>query len=283
MAVDTFIPEIWSARLLSHLDSELVYANLCNRDYEGEIRQYGDTVHINSIGDPTIKDYTKNTDIDAPEDLSTEEQVLKIDQKKYFNISIDDVDKVQARGALLDEAMSRAGYGIADEIDKYIAGLMKAGKIVKGLGTDSTPLNVDESSAYGLLVNMKVALDKAGVPKRGRWVVVPPEYEGYMLLDPRFAYNTQDSNERLETGIVARAAGFEIHVSNNVPNTSEQKYKIMASYNGSTSFAHQITEVKAYSPEKRFADAVKGLDVYGAKVTRDKAIAVATVNFGAGV
>ena len=126
---------------------------------------------------------------------------------------------------------------------------------------------------------MKVALDKANVPKQGRWVVMPPEFEGLMLLDPRFAYNTPNSNGRLENGEVARAAGFGIHISNNVPNTSSTKYKIIASYNGAATRAEQILKTEAYRPEKRFSDAVKGLHVYGAKVTRPNEIAVATVNF----
>ena len=38
MALDNFIPEIWSARLLKHLDEDLVFKQLVNTDYEGEIR-----------------------------------------------------------------------------------------------------------------------------------------------------------------------------------------------------------------------------------------------------
>ena len=56
MSVTNFIPTIWSARLLRHLDKKHVYAKLLNRDYEGEIKNYGDTVKINQIGDVEIKD-----------------------------------------------------------------------------------------------------------------------------------------------------------------------------------------------------------------------------------
>ena len=67
MSIQKFIPQIWSARLLDKLSNELVYGNLVNRDYEGEISQAGDTVHINSFGAITVKKYTKNSEIDAPE------------------------------------------------------------------------------------------------------------------------------------------------------------------------------------------------------------------------
>ena len=92
MAVTNFIPQVWSARLLAHLDKAHVLTNLVNRDYEGEIRQYGDTVKITQIGDITIKDYVTNTDIDDPQELTTEQQLLVIDQQKYYAFQIDDVD-----------------------------------------------------------------------------------------------------------------------------------------------------------------------------------------------
>lgn len=283
MAVTSFIPEVWAARLLMNLNNELVYANLLNNDYTGEISQYGDTVHINKFGKITSKKYTRNTDIADPEDLTTTDLTLEIDQADYFNMSIDDVDAAQVRADLMDAAMLEASYALSSTADAYVSGLLKAGTATKGLGDDSTPKEITTPDlAYELLVDMKTALDKANVPKQGRWVVVPPEYEGYMLKDARFAYNTQQSNTRLENGEVARAAGFRIYLSNEVPNESSKKYKIIASYSGAGTFADQILKTEAYRPQKRFSDAVKGLHVYGAKVTRPECVAVATVNFGAG-
>lgn len=281
MSIETFVPKVWSARILESLDNTLVYANLFNRDYEGEIAAYGDTVHINSVGNVTVKTYTKDTDIANPDTLTTTESLLVIDQAKYFNIGIDDVDKAQARAELLQTAAARVGYSYGDIIDKWLASLLKAGTIVNGLGTDATPLQVTEANAYNYMVKMKTALDKANVPTMGRGIVVPPEFEGYMLLDSRFASSSDAGNERLVNGVVARAAGFDIYVSNNVPNTSGAKYKIIATTADQGTFAQQVLETEAYRPQKRFGDAVKGLNVYGAKVLRPETIAVATVNFGA--
>ena len=281
MSIETFVPKVWSARILESLDKTLVYANLFNRNYEGEIAAYGDTVHINSVGDVTVKTYTKDTDIADPDTLTTTESLLVIDQAKYFNIGIDDVDKAQARAELLQTAAARVGYSYGDIIDKWLASLLKAGTIVKDLGTDATPLQVTEANAYNYMVKMKTALDKANVHTMGRRIVVPPEFEGYMLLDSRFASSSVAGNERLVNGVVARAAGFDIYVSNNVPNTSGAKYKIVATTADQGTFAQQVLETEAYRPQKRFGDAVKGLNVYGAKVLRPETIAVATVNFGA--
>ena len=75
MSLD-FIPTVWAARLLTALEESLVYGQrqVSNRDYEGEIREAGNTVKIASIGDVTIDDYTKDTDIAEPDVLSDDDQ-----------------------------------------------------------------------------------------------------------------------------------------------------------------------------------------------------------------
>ena len=284
MAVTSFIPEVWNARLLNALRADLVYTNLFNRNYEGDIRQAGDTVHINTITDISIKEYTRNTDIADPDQLTTTDQTLVVDQARYFNFFLDDVDKAQAKPGLIDAAMASASHGLADAVDKYLADLLSkaTGVITAGLGSTATPLQITAANAYELLVNMKTALDKANVAKMGRKVVLPPEFEGYMLMDNRFAANGGKGADRLENGAVARAAGFDIYISNNVPNTSGAKYKVIACTDESNTYAEQLTETEAYRREKGFDDGVKGLLVFGAKVVRPAAVAVATVYFGAG-
>ncbi len=282
MSIATFIPEVWSARLLNAYRKNLVYANLLNRDYEGEIKAMGDTVHITSLTDVKVKKYAKGTDIEDPDELTTTEQNLVVDQGEYFNIKLNDVDKIQARADLMDTAMQSASYGLTDAADKYIAGLLKAGTVTEELGSDSSPLVVTKENAYEILVKMRTALNKKNVPKQGRWVVMPPEFEGFMLLDPRFAYNTAESVGGLLNGAVARAAGFDIYISNNVPETGGQKYKITASTNMAGTFAEQILKTEAYRREKGFDDGLKGLHVYGAKIVRPESVAVATVNFTVG-
>ena len=187
MAVTNFIPQVWSARLLAHLDKAHVLTNLVNRDYEGEIRQYGDTVKITQIGDITIKDYVTNTDIDDPQELTTEQQLLVIDQQKYYAFQIDDVDAAQARASLADAAMQRAAYGLADAADRWLASLMAAGADEGNqLGSDAAPVALTADTAYTYLVRLKVILDKRNVPTEGRWVLVSPEYHGLLLQDDRF-------------------------------------------------------------------------------------------------
>lgn len=281
MSVTNFIPTIWSARLLAHLDKKHVYAALVNRDYEGEIKSYGDTVKINQIGDVTIKDYEKGKDIDVPEDLSGDQTILTIDQAKYFNFSIDDVDKAQINPKLMDAAMKRSAYKMNDVTDLFLSNMMylAAQNNSTNLGSDTSVVIPTKSDAYDYLVDLGTDLTEKDVPTEGRWVVIPAWYHGLLLKDNRFVGNGTDYNKALiEGGEVGVAAGFKVWLSNNVPNTSGEKYKIIAGTNAGASYAEQILETKAYSPEKRFADAVKGLHVYGGKVIQPKCLSVLTAS-----
>lgn len=280
MSIKNFIPTLWSARLLEHLNKTHVYASLVNRDYEGEIKQMGDTVKINQLGRITIKDYAKGVDIDDPEDLTGAQTLLTIDQGKYFNFSIEDVDKAQVNPKLMDAAMQESAYGMNDVTDLFLANLMAVNAQNNGeLGTDESPIVPTKNDAYDYLVDLGTDLTEKNVPMVGRWVVVPAWFHGLLLKDQRFVGNGTDYNKAiLQGGEVGTAAGFRVWLSNNVPNTEGTKYKLIAGTNRGGSYAEQILETEAYRPEKRFSDAVKGLHVYGGKIVQPKCLSVATMN-----
>lgn len=286
MSIKNFIPTIWSTKILQHMRDNLVYGGLVNRDYEGEITRRGSSVEVSMPGEVTIKDMPSRTygdtkairEIDAPEGMEVQKVTLLIDQEKYFNFGVDDVDKVQMNLDLMNSYTESASYGFQSTIEKYIAEIMaKEAKLV--LGSDEQPVALTSENIYKQLIKMKVGLDKANVPPVGRFVVLPPEAEGLLLEDNKFVYvGTSSSEDSLKNGKVFRACGFDIAISNNVP-VNENKYKIIASYKGSTTFAQQLLETKAYSPEKGFGDALKGLVVFGAKVVRPGKIVCMTATF----
>ncbi|HEV8591189.1 MAG TPA: hypothetical protein VGQ55_03730 [Pyrinomonadaceae bacterium] len=278
----TFIPTVWAARLLVALEKSLIYgqANICNRDYDGDIREAGNTVKIASIGDVTIDNYVKDSDIADPTALTDSDQTLVIDQQKYFNFYVDSVDRAQQNVNVLEEAMRRSAWKLRDEADRYLAGLMDTGVAAGNkIGSISTPKIPTKDDAYEYLVDLGVLLDESDVPMEGRFVVVPAWFHGLLLNDERFVRSgTPIGDRRLMNGEVGDAAGFTILKSNNVPNTTGAKYKILAGHSMATSYVEQIVDVKTYQPEKRFGDAVKGLHVYGAKVVRPNALACLIAN-----
>ena len=282
MAVTSFIPELWNARLLYALEKSHVAANLVNRNYEGQIRQQGDTVHINSIGAVTVDDYTRNTDISDPEILTTTDQTLLVDQAKYFNLQIDDVDAAQASGDMMDAAMQRAAYALSDVSDAYLLGVIATGAASGNIIGSSTAVGLTVDNVYDNIVDMRVKLDKANTPESGRYLVVPPEVYALLLKDDRFvkASDGGTSNSVLLNGEIGSIAGFRVYMSNNLPFSTDT-WSVVASVPYSTTFAEQIVSTEAYRMEKRFADAVKGLHVYGAKATDGNAIAVLKCKIGA--
>lgn len=277
MSVTNFIPTVWSANIQQAMRKAQVATQpgIVNRDFEGQIRQLGDTVKVGMIGDVTIKAFTKNTDIDAPETLNDAATMLTIDQGKYFNFQVDDVDAAQIQAPLRAEATSRAAYNLKDVEDQYVLALYaQATGAVGSSGSPKADL-ATAGKAYEHLVSLATRLDEQNVPTDGRWAIVPPWYYAKLLLDDRFVKSGTDSAAAtLANGMVGEAAGLRILRSNNVSRSSATgDYRIMAGHAMGISFAEQILKVEAYRPERRFADAVKGLLLYGAKVMRPDALA----------
>ena len=278
MAVTSFIPEIWAASLLRELEKDLVYgqAGIINRDYEGEISQAGDTVHIGGIGAVTIREYDRTAAIAAPETLATSDQSLLIDQEMYYNFKVNDVDRAQVAGDLMGPAAAEAAYGLADVADEYIAGLDAGIDASMELGDDDAPVELATADdAYDLLVDLAVMLDEANVPVGQRFAVIPPWLAGFLAKDTRIL--TSLGTSVIPNGFVGQVSTLRLLKSNNVPNYEGDLYKIIAGYPGGWTFAQQILKTEAYRVELGFDDAVKGLHVYGAKVVRATKLAVATV------
>lgn len=272
-----FIPTVWAARLLTALEKALVYGQpgIVNRDYEGEIRKAGNVVKIASIGNVTIDDYEKDTDIGGPETLTDTAQNLTINQAKYFNFYVDSIDRAQQNVNVLDEAMRLSSWSLREHADAYLGGVMAAAVTGNVIGTVEDPVVPTSEDAYEHLVDLGIMLDESNAPLEGRFVVVPAWFHGLLLKDDRFINaGTLRSDRALANGQVGEAAGFRILKSNNVPNVDGEQYKIIAGHSIATAYVEQILDLQSYKPEKRFGDAVKGLHVYGARVVRSSALAM---------
>jgi len=265
MALDNFIPEIWSARLLKHLDKNLVFKQLVNTDYEGEIRNFGDTVRVNRIGDITVSPYTGT--VADPQALTGDQAVLEINEASYFNFFVDDVTEAQANPKLMDAAMERAAFALANTVDQYIAGLHAQAGIVLDKGGDGYAVGNSngKTNPYDLVIDIVEKMDENNVPAAGRWLVIPPWFHAALLKSEEYKLAFQDYKT---SGEIPTIAGIKILASNNLKTTtiSTATYHILlAGTNMAITFAQQLSKVEAYRPEKKFADAVKGLLLYGAK------------------
>jgi hypothetical protein len=294
MAITNFIPKLWAAAILVPYRKALIYgqSTLATTRYTGEITGRGSSVQITTLADVTIKPYDKLTDIEI-EQLEDGKIDLLIDQGDYFAFYVNDVDKAQAAGDFQGPATQSAGYGLRDKIDGFIANLLVKGvadsnkdgrvKVVYGGGK----AGAGQMLGYDVLVSLQEKLNEHSVPLEGRWVVIPPKFLSAIENDPRFSnVDSSGSDETLRNGIVKRALGFDILVSNNVPkvggaSAAKDDLVLLAGVSDAYAFADSITETEAIRAEKRFADIVRGLNVYGAAVTRPTALASATASFEA--
>ena len=278
MAFNKFKPEIWSPLLLVALRKALVYTAFINRDYEGEIAEAGDTVRITSVGRPTIGNYVSGVTNISPETVADSQRTLVVDQAKYFSFQIDDVDKRQALGGVMEQLKDEAAFGFADVVDQYLSSFYTSIQSANQLGSISVSAATPTQAYDNVLVPLKVRLDKANVSTQGRSVVITPDLHGVMLRDPRFVkVNEAGTSEGLRNGMVGRAAGFDILLSNNAPNTTGNEFATIAGNNRAITFAEQINKTEAYRPQSSFSDAVKGLLLYGAKNVRPDSLASALV------
>ena len=278
MAITNYQPTVWTGLLQSSLKKSLVFGGpaVVNRNYEGEIRSQGDTVKITSISRPTISTYTKNSTSLTFETLTDASRSLVINQAKSFSFELDDVDRAQSvnGGALMIEATTEAAYSLADTVDQYIASLYTGADAANLISTVSI---TTAALAVTNLINLKVALDKKSVPTQGRYVVIPPWYHGLLLASDTFVrVDASGSSEALREGMVGRAFGFDVYVSNNCVNVTGDDWIVQAGHPAALTLASQIASVEALRPQSHFSDALKGLSLYGAKLVRPEALAAAT-------
>ncbi|MDD5651672.1 MAG: P22 phage major capsid protein family protein [Candidatus Nanoarchaeia archaeon] len=277
MGLENFNPKIWSAKLFVRLRKALVFGNIVNTEYEGEISQFGDTVHINEIGPITVSDYTKYGAL-SWQALTSAQKTLIIDQAQSFSFAVDDIDTAQMKPKIMNDAMSEASYAVADKIDQFIASLYSQAAVVGSagtVGTSSTSLAVSSGNVIETISYASRYLSEANVPEALRWIVISPWVHQKLLLAevggvsatavPKVT--TQDAIP----GFVGEALGFKIYVSNNVSNDGTQ-YRIMAGIKNAITYAGQISKVKPVEREDYFDQGIKGLYLYGGKVVRPNAL-----------
>lgn len=276
MAITNFIPEVWSAAILEALRAKLVFPSLCNRDYEGDIREAGDTVHITGYNDVTVHEYVRGKAITVDDVTDKEAAVLKIDKSDYFAFKVNDLDKAQAKADLTGKFTNSAAYNMMKNVENYISNLMDTAVSTPAKTVDvGTP-----ADAYLAVVEAGRKLDVQNVPDEGRWLVVSPDFYALLLQDSRFIEGTEAGHNTLLNGVVGQVRGFTVVKSNNVPrkSASPDTQSILAGTNAAVTFAQQVSKVEAMRMQTDFADMVRGLDLYGAKVIRPECLTKITLN-----
>jgi hypothetical protein len=275
MAIANFIPEIWSAAVAQALQDTAVIAPITNTQYEGDARR-GNQVNITGIVVPTIDDYAAAGRTTSAEDLSDVGDSLLIDQEKSFDFHVDDIDRVQAAGSF-DGWTTAAGRALGEDADEYILAQAVAGGTndTVALG-GATALNDDEGGGltWNAIRDLRKAMNKAKVPASERFLVLNAEAEARLLdNDAKLtAADTSGSPAGLREATLGRILGFTVVTSNLTPVSDFPQ--MIAFWRPALAYVSQIDEIEGMRSHTKFADRVRGLHVYGAKVVSMYATAV---------
>lgn len=295
MSVTHFKPTFWSKVLLGSLQKKLTFGSeyVINRDYEGEISGAGDSVNITSIADPTVSNYAPSGTItyESPTDAG---QTLLIDQSAYFAVKVDDVDAAQAAGNMLKFMQGRGAYKTADKADQFLAGLYTSASPTNNVGTSGAPktpgvfTTANPADFYTqVMIPLGVKLDEANVPDDGgRYAVMPPWCKGLLKQTGAFVQfpnATGGPGSVMANGAIGMIDNMTILISNNAVNYAASNWIVQAGHNSAITYAEQIVKTEALRLQTTFADAVRALHVYGAKVVRPEALAIAFVTRPAGI
>lgn len=267
MAIDNFIPDIWSAAVETEFISSQIVIPTVSKKYEGDAVK-GNTVKITGAVTPTITDYSATRSITA-EALADDGQDLNIDKEDAWSIILDDIDAVQAAGSLEAWAGS-AGRALAETAEQDVIDAIKTGSWTVNILGDS-PLTIDSyADAKASLLALREHLTKFKIPTTNRYVVANPEWVSY-ILDGLSDVSVAGGSNELRNGFVTRLYGFDILES---PLVGHSGKPAAYAYHGETvAYVGQFAKTEALRHQTKFADIARGLLVHGEKVIRQRGVA----------
>lgn len=268
MAVSNFIPQVWAASILDNFKEKATVSNTVNRDYEGDAK-FGNQVNITSFNTPTVIDLTATSRVATPEQLTDATQALVISQEKAIAFYVDDIDRAQAAGSM--EPITRdASAALVKDHEGYIFGQMTAG------GTDTDPGGTltltNAAEAWDWILAQREAFTDAEIPHADRYLGVNSAFASLLLANDAklTAADTAGDSAALRNATLGNILGFRAYETALFGTAGTPA--AVAYHGPSVGFVHQISETEGVRSTDRFADIVRLLSVYGAKVLRAEAV-----------
>ena len=307
----TFIPEVWSGKLVEKFYAATVLAAIANTDYEGEIANQGDKVIIRTRPTITISDYEANQDLSIQRPSSNVVELL-IDKGKYFNLALDDVMEIQADIDQLSIWAEDASEQMKIAVDSDVLGALgtttdinsanrglTAGAISGDLDLgewgvpqfinaekEGTGAGNDASNSEGIvdyIVKLGQVLDESTIPETGRWLVIPAwlaaRIKSSTLKD---ASLSGDGTSMLRNGRLGMIDRFTIYMSNLLETADgyDDEWPVLFGTSAALTFAAQFTKMETIRSERSFSNLLRGLQVYGYKVVNGVALGRGVVTKG---
>lgn len=283
------IPQLWSRKLLERFYDATVLSAISNTDYEGEIKNYGDTVIVNKIPDITINNYRMGDNLNVERPAAATDS-LYIDQGKYWSFIMDDVADAQSMIDIVPKWAENASEQMKITVDTEVLAFLvgKAAATNRGatsgrlsgdinLGASGAPVSITKDNVIDYIVDLGTVLDETNTPEGNRKLVIPAWMAGMIKKsDLRDASLTGDSVSIARNGRLGQIDRFELYVSNLLPKASTAHY-VFAIDPKALSFATQLTKTESLRAESTFGTIMRGLMVYGRKVFQPTLLAEGVV------
>ena len=273
MAYTNFKPKVWAKAIERERDLLSVSVALCDRSYEKEASVMGNSIQINWTKRPTVKSYTVGTNISNPETLDGDTtKTIELNQLKYVNFMVDDVDELQSAPDIMESCMHEAASAIAADADKYVHSLaINATNVI-------TEDNVTVENIGDIVSSAAQMLYENNVPQNEEiFLEVSPAI--YQLMWKAKVLRETPNSDTFGSGFVGMFDNFKVYMNNCIIKDMADYYSCVARTRKAIAFVGQMKKMEAYRPQGLFADAVKGLHVYGATVVRPDEIVKVKLKF----
>lgn len=271
MAIVNFQQTYWSKKIQRQLETITSLKNHCDFEFEGDIKQ-ASRVKILGVVRPTIRTYIPGTPITREQGKDTA-MFLDINQYRYFNFDVEDIDKAQSTPGLIENLSKEATAGLSEEADKYVAEVIVADK-ANLASAESTDISATTDGGIALLEGgfRKLYENNCKVTD-SYFLELTPEW--YTILRPEIIELDTNNSDLIKKGFVGKYGNALISIENLLgtwnDGTRDTKLAMLRT-SKAVAFAGQIDKVEAYRPQDGFSDAIKGLYVFGARVVRPEQI-----------
>lgn len=215
-AASKFIPDVFAAGVEKELEHQYVTVQLCNKEYEGLIKNQGDSVTFRMLGEITAHGMTRanrRDDLIGAEVIEGSKVTMNINQIVYTVVGVDGIDELATDIKTRDKYAAKTAKAIKIYQDTYVNELAFTKGTVIQDGNNAI-WNLDVDNIIDLVLTAKARAKKLGLSPDDLVWVIDPDVE--MLIDKAGLVNQTDNNSVFKNGYKGKISGIDVLVSDNL-------------------------------------------------------------------
>lgn len=248
--VSAFIPEKWAAAGISILNESMLYAGLVYRDFENEVREFGQTVNTRIPGAFTAKRKQNDLDDVVDQDVTATNVAVTLNQRVYVSFVLGDTARTLPFQNLVNLYLAESMMAQARLLDQVVGGQVYQflGNSVGGLG------QMTKTNAHDYLLDARAKMDSNKAPDADRWMCMGSSSETTLQKTELFknAAMIGDGGQALRNAWLGRLAGWNTLKELNTPS-------VRSATSDATAVANTVNGAVAIGATTVTLDAVTGL------------------------